>query len=118
MLKVKMFGTAALAAAGLTMVAAMPAQAAPYNGPCSVTLTSCTTGDLQAGPSHSVTVDVLTTAGGGNFQVVDRANGHVVWSRGFGNFTHWTQTIPTLYSAYYCTVRNAGPGAGCALITD
>jgi hypothetical protein len=105
------------------LAVATPANAAvegitsEYNGPCNAGGTSCTTGSLQAGPSHQIAVEALTFVGGGNFKLIDSANGVVVWQKGLGNFQDQVFTVSGLFSSYFCTVRNASPGAGCALHT-
>ncbi|MEU0521940.1 hypothetical protein [Streptosporangium sp. NPDC006007] len=122
MRKARVFSFFLITSAFVVSVAATPANAAqiasPYNGPCSATVSSCTTGSLQVGPSHKLTVEALTTVGGGNFKVIDSVNGAVIWSKGLGNFQDKYYTLINVYSSYYCTVRDAGPGAGCALFTS
>lgn len=102
---------------GMGLLSSAPASADPYNGPCSATWTSCTTGSLQAGPSHTIRIEALTFVGGGNFKLID-VSGAVVWQKGLGNFQHKWYSVTGLYSSYYCTVRDASPGAGCALFTS
>ena len=106
-----------LGAVAAVAVAAVPAAAAvpPYSGACIATWTSCDTGYLHSGPNNEITVEFNTKAGGGNFKLIDLSNGHVVWQKGLGNFQDYWHTVPGLYGNYYCTVRNAGPGAGCAI---
>jgi hypothetical protein len=106
------------AGAILVLAGATQADAASYDGPCNATTTSCTTGSLQVGSSHTITVNALTLVGGGNFKLIDSSNGVVVWEKGLGNFQNKYYPVNGLYSSYYCTVRNAGPGAGCALFTS
>ncbi|MDL4821082.1 hypothetical protein [Actinomadura opuntiae] len=109
--------SASALALALAVVATGPAHAAvpPYSGPCIVDWTSCDTGYLHAGPNGGITVEFNTKVGGGNFKLIDLHSGVVVWSKGLGNFQDYWKTITGLSSDYYCTVRNAGPGAGCAI---
>jgi hypothetical protein len=110
---------AASARAAITVASPQRSVATPaatgFEQWCVVTAASCKSGNWHTDGSRTMWVEAVTQIGGGNFKLIDASNGVTVWSKGLGNFQDKLYSVPGLYSSYYCTVANAGPGAECLI---